>query len=96
MVMMEVLTGCRDEPEYQLVRGTLRSVERLEMTEETWESATWLGFSLRRKGLSVRAPDLIIAACAIEHSAVLVHADSDFDLIAQHTELQVESYAGAS
>jgi predicted nucleic acid-binding protein len=46
----------------------------------------------RQHGITVASIGLLIAAVAIAHSATLLHRDSDFDLIANHISLTVESY----
>jgi hypothetical protein len=96
VIQMELLIGCRTRDEFDLVRSNLGGVLELEMLRSTWDQATEFGYSLRRKGVTVSLPDLLIAASAVEYSAVLVHADNDFDLIAKHTDLRVESYTESS
>lgn len=95
LVRLEVLLGCRTEEVLEATRYNLGALRLVETAAETWDAAAQLGFALARQGVGVAIPDLVIAASAIEHSAVLVHADSDFDLIAQHSDLKVESYVGA-
>jgi predicted nucleic acid-binding protein len=45
--------------------------------------------------LTCLTADLIIAASAMEHEAVLVHSDADFDRIAANSGLRAESLAEA-
>lgn len=47
---------------------------------------------LRRQGSIFPGADVIIAQAAVGHRAILLHADADFDRIAQYQPLQVESY----
>ncbi|MDO8617039.1 MAG: PIN domain-containing protein [Dehalococcoidia bacterium] len=96
IVTLEVLVGYRTQEQLSTARSRLRTLIQLPITVATWDQAADLGFALRRSGVVVNLPDLIIAASAIEHDAVLLHADSDFDLIAQNSQLRVESYAGAA
>jgi predicted nucleic acid-binding protein len=95
IVRVEVLLGCRNEAEFASNAETFAALHEVPLDSGTWERAGRLGFDLRRRGVSASVPDLIIAASAIERAATLVHADSDFDLIAQHSDLQVESYVDA-
>jgi len=95
IILGEVLIGCRTKEQFQRVRRQMGALTRLGVTEKTLESAAILGFDLRRAGVVVNLPDLVIAASAIEHGAMLMHADSDFDLMAQHCDLKVESYVSA-
>ncbi len=36
--------------------------------------------------------DIFIAASALSEKAILIHADSHFDLISKHTDVKVESF----
>ena len=92
VVKLEVLVGCRDEADFELAERRLSAVADLPLTAATWRIAAVLGFRLRRKGITTSIPDLIIAACAMENDALLVHADADFDRIALNSDLRVESY----
>lgn len=92
IVKLEVLVGSRDKQEFARNEFEFIAVEMCPITARTWSIAADLGYSLRRRGVSPSVPDTIIAASAIEHEAVLMHADRDFDLIATHSDLRVESY----
>ncbi len=92
IVLHEVLQGVRDEAEYQYVRELLWSTLILEARElSTYEIAAQLYRRARAKGFAIRKPnDCLIAAIALEHSALLVHNDRDFLALAQvEPELQV-------
>jgi predicted nucleic acid-binding protein len=95
VVITEVVRGARDESAFDQMLEHLSSLTNLQFGGDTWRLAASLGFSLRRAGVTASLGDLLIAASAIEHDVVLIHADSDFDRIAQHSDLKVESYAGA-
>lgn len=90
---LEVVSGANNEREYKQSGDNLAALQQLTISESTWTRAARLGYDLRRRGLPNRSADLLIAASAIEHGAVLMHADTDFDRIAEHSELKVESYA---
>jgi predicted nucleic acid-binding protein len=54
-----------------------------------WEAAARIFYDLRRQGLTVRSTiDCCIAQAAIDHQAVLIHNDRDFEAIAQVRSLQ--------
>lgn len=95
LVELEILGGATNETEYQQLERQLRGLHRLPTDEADWNSAARLAFSLRRSGVTVPFPDLLLAALALRHGAILVHADRDFDLIANHSPLRVESLVGA-
>lgn len=93
MIRLELLSGCRSDEEFEAVADELRGFRELFISTTTWDSASEMGFRMRRRGFAVSTPHLIIAASAIEHQVVLVHADSDFDRIGADSALRVESYA---
>jgi predicted nucleic acid-binding protein len=91
-ILLELLVRARDPEQFAALREHLGGIRNLATTQLTWDIAAELGFRLYRAGFPTAVPDLTIAASAIEHGVVLVHADSDFDRIAQHSDLKVESY----
>jgi predicted nucleic acid-binding protein len=94
VVLTELLVGSRSDADYARNERQIGQLPSLPITTGTWRDTGRLGYELRRKGISVRLPDLLIAASALEHGATLMHADPDFDRIAAQTDLKVESYVG--
>lgn len=79
----ELLQGAREEREWNLLVSYLDNQEYLEARAETWRYAARIFFELRRRGRTVRSPiDCCIAQLALEHDALLVHRDRDFETIA--------------
>ena len=95
IVRVEVLAGSRDAREFDTNSAQLAGLIDLSIIDETWHATAALAYSLRRKGITPSLPDAIIAASAIEHLAVVVHADNHFDQIAEHTGLRVEGHLDA-
>jgi len=93
LITVEIVSGATNEKEFADSSATLGALHQLSLNDRTWSRAARLGYDLRRRGLTCLTPDLIIAASAIEHGAVLVHADADFDRIAANSGLAVESFA---
>lgn len=59
--------------------------------EKTWSDATRIFFELRKKGITVRSSiDCCITQIALEHDALLLHKDADFDRIASIRPLRFE------
>lgn len=88
---LELLQGARDEPEWRLLNEYLQSQINLECSDSTWSSAARIYFELRREGKTVRSPiDCCIAQLAIEHNALLLHRDHDFDTIGEVRPLRKE------
>jgi predicted nucleic acid-binding protein len=96
VVRLEILIGFGTETEMERVRRVLSGMQFLRLAESTWGLAATLNLQLRGVGVTIALPDLLIAASAIEHNSILIHQDSDFDRIAQHSGLRVESFVGVA
>ncbi|MEW6080493.1 MAG: PIN domain nuclease [Bacillota bacterium] len=80
----EVLQGARNETEFNTLKEYLstQQIYYLEPEASTFEKGARIYFDLRRKGVTPRSTiDLLIALTAIERKLVLLHNDSDFDLM---------------
>jgi predicted nucleic acid-binding protein len=89
IVETEMLVSARNVGEHDETRLRLRSLERLPMPDEVW---SWVADAQRRlteRGLhrSVPIPDLLIAATAHRHQLTVLHYDSDFDVIADISDV---------
>lgn len=91
MICLELLGGMRTEEEYTRLRDRLASLHHIDATRELWDAACHMAFTLKRRGVTVPYTDIFIAASALMHDALLVHADRHFDLIAWHAGVKVES-----
>lgn len=93
VVVMEVLAGARDLAHLQRLRRLLNGCRLLAIQGlSDFEDAASLYRTCRAQGVTVRRlTDCLIAAVAIRSRATLLHADSDFDLIARCSSLQVEA-----
>ena len=91
-VRMEVLAGARDEGHLDGLRRLLARAAVVETVPADYEDAAALYRTCRRSGETVRRMiDCLIAATAIRGDLTVLHADSDFDLLARHTPLRVET-----
>ena len=81
IIVLELLQGCRSVEERDSLRTKLESLDLLPITPAVWEQAYDLGFSLRRRGLTIPTADLIIAALALENKTFLVHHEEHFEMI---------------
>ncbi len=91
VVFTEILQGLRTEREAALVERHLRQFPILRLDGlDDFALAARLYRQARRAGVTIRKTlDCLIAApCVRTHSAIL-HADSDFDLLASCTAVQV-------
>lgn len=81
---LELLQGCRDEDEWDLLSSYLVTQDYLELTPHGWAEAARIYFDLRRQGETVRSPiDCCIAQLALAHEILLLHRDEDFKKIAR-------------
>lgn len=88
---LELLQGAKSGEEWKLLEQYLSTQFYLEATEKTWSDAARIFFELRRKGITVRSSiDCCIAQVALEHDALLLHNDADFERIASIRPLRFE------
>ncbi|WP_332825855.1 type II toxin-antitoxin system VapC family toxin [Ramlibacter sp.] len=85
VIYQEVLQGARSERGFEALRDMLSAMLLLEPREwSTYEIAATLYRRARQAGFIIRKPnDCLIAAVALEHGALLVHNDRDFNALAQ-------------
>lgn len=89
-VLQEFLMGLRTEKDVFKYQSQF---SYLNLFKPDWEktsiSAAKLYFDLRKKGVTIRkSTDCLIAQIAIENDVLLVHNDTDFELIAQNSPLR--------
>ena len=89
-ILQEFLMGLRYEPDFIKYKFQLQSLNAFKSDwEKTSIDAAKLYFDLRKKGVTIRkSNDCLIAQVAIEHDTLLVHIDSDFDLISKNSPLR--------
>jgi predicted nucleic acid-binding protein len=93
-VRMEVLAGARSEQHLQELRGLLARASVVPTDPVDFEAAAAFYRTCRQRGRTVRKlMDCLIAAVAIRADIPLLHLDTDFDVLAEHTALEVYSPA---
>ena len=91
-IRMEVLAGARSEQHLRSLRGLLARAALVPTQSIDYEDAAALYRICRRSGETVRRLiDCLIAAVAIRGGLPVLHADSDFDVLARHTRLRVDT-----
>lgn len=87
MVELEILFSARDRREHDLLSTYLREhCVWLETTDQIMRDAIELQAAMLAAGMGRKPlPDLIIAAVARGHDAVVIHHDRDFDDITKVT-----------
>jgi predicted nucleic acid-binding protein len=90
-VRMEVLAGARDERHLSDLRGLLARATLIHTEAVDYEEAAALYRFCRRRGETVRKLiDCLIASIAIRTGSSILHCDTDFDVLARHTSLQID------
>ena len=90
VVRMEVLAGARDDSHLSSLRRLLARAETIPTLTTDYEDAAALYRQCRRRGETVRKlVDCLIAASAIREGVPVLHSDTDFEVLARHTDLQV-------
>ena len=89
-VRMEVLAGARNERHSRDLRRLLARATVLPTEPAHYDEAATLFRTCRRNGETVRKLiDCLIGAIAIDAGLPVLHQDSDFDVLARHTDLLV-------
>ncbi len=92
VIDLEVLFSARNVQEHQKIRQRRAlAYESVPVTPETFERAIEIQGELAKTGRHrVPIPDLIIAAAAEAAGLVILHYDSDYEIIAEVTKQPVE------
>jgi len=93
VVVMEVVAGARDDGHLEQLRRLMARCRYVPVEGlGDYETAAALYLQCRRAGSTVRAlTDCLIAAVALRADLAVVHSDRDFDLLARHTGLKIQS-----
>lgn len=81
MVTLEVCRGLRDPNVLRRFRERFAVMIFIPTTSQIWERAAQLAWSLDRQGRVLPAPDLLIAAHALQTDAAVLTADAHFQSI---------------
>ena len=80
-VIAELLLGIKTPNEKELLITCLNVLPMLEITDDGWIDAGNTGNLLRKKGITVPLPDLIIFSVADKNNCALFTLDKHFDII---------------
>jgi predicted nucleic acid-binding protein len=81
---LELLYSARSPADYEALQADLALFRDLRVNAETFAVALSAQAELARRGRHrVSLPDLLIAACAQQHAADVVHVDRHFDTLAE-------------
>ena len=90
-IIQEILQGIRQDEQFSKIKKNLDRLLCLQIdAKEAAFGAAELYRNLRKKGITIRKPnDCLIAFYAISFDVELVHKDSDFDLMIDHTPIKI-------
>jgi predicted nucleic acid-binding protein len=89
MTRLELLFSARNPQDYAQLEQDLAEFRDLRMDAETFAVARSAQRELAARGQHrVSLPDLLIAACAQQHAADVLHVDRHFDMLASVLEFQ--------
>ena len=87
-VRFELLRSARPDESRQL-EAQFATLPTLPTPADLWQRAIDLGQACRQIGRTVLSLDLLVAAVALHHKAVLVSFDTDFEAIASVSALKL-------
>ncbi|HZL55315.1 MAG TPA: PIN domain-containing protein [Solirubrobacteraceae bacterium] len=93
-LLLEMRYSARDGREFALLAEELGALPLLELDHAAVDGALQAQAKLAanpRISHRVKPVDLLVAAVADRHGAGVLHYDSDYDLIAKHTDLRFDS-----
>lgn len=90
-IIQEILQGIPQDEQFSKINKNLDRLLCLQIdAKEAAFGAAELYRNLRKKGITIRKPnDCLIAFYAISFDVELVHNDSDFDLMIDHTPIKI-------
>lgn len=94
IIQVEIVAFATSPEDYRRLLSDFTAYHRIELTEADFDRAVELGFDLRRKGFTLPATDLIIAASALRTRSTLYHLDSHFDVLSKHAGLSAVNLGG--
>lgn len=92
---MEVLFSARSASDFERLERALSEYRSLRIDAQTLSAARATQRELAAQGQHrVPIPDLIVAACAAQHGAGVLHLDRHFDLLAEVLEFAAVRLSG--
>ena len=82
LVRLELWNGARGGDESTALMEMEHALPSLSMDGAVWDLAATLASRARKRGITVPATDLLVAACVRHHEVPLLHRDAHFELIA--------------
>lgn len=87
VVRLELLTGAKDQSQYEKLEDFLGGLRTLPLTEKVFSQAERMRFELRmNEGVTIPVAVIFIASSALNFECSLLHFDRHFDRIKSHNE----------
>ena len=87
-IAFEILAGVKPH-ERKFWETRLQGVKQINVRSGDWYVAAYHAYKLRRKGITVKNFDILIATIVMENKLALLHRDRDFDRISEYLPLQI-------
>jgi len=91
VVKSELLVGTRNDAGFRKLDKLLDALPEVPIDDVVWREAARLGSDLRRHGITVPLPDLLIAEAAMQAEIELWHADDHFEEITKLVSLRAKN-----
>ncbi len=82
LIRAEILSGARNEKEFNLLKENLSALPILEEPQGFWDQVAHFRFLLARRGIQSSLIDLSIGVLAYHHNCFLLTRDKEFKQIA--------------
>ncbi|MFP4016038.1 MAG: PIN domain-containing protein [Halanaerobiales bacterium] len=89
-ILTELIQGIKTKKEKDRFTMCINGLAKLRITDEDWLDAGNLGNILRRKGITVPLPDLIIFTVAVNNNCSLFTLDKHFSIIKEAIESDIK------
>lgn len=84
IIRLEILTGAKSKKQFNNLSDFLLGLNSLSIDENVYRQAEQLRFRMRKLGLTIPLPDVLIASTAIIFDCPLLHCDKHFNLIREY------------
>ncbi len=95
VVKAELLVGTRNDAGFRKLADLLDALPEIPIDRRVWRGAARFGAIMRRRGITVPLPDLLIAQAAILAGSALWHADAHFEEICKFTPLATRNFSSS-
>ncbi|RQW78008.1 MAG: PIN domain nuclease [Geobacter sp.] len=90
-VRQELLSGVKNQAQFQNLRNHLRGFPDLELTTPDYETAAGFFNLCRGKGIQGSNTDFLLCAIAVRHKIPILTTDADFTLFQPHLPITLHS-----